>query len=67
MLKPTEQLPKSCRDHVYIFIINGLLFWFVGSFIQGFVVAGFWWGVLGAIVYAAYGYRHSRLHPTGRS
>jgi putative membrane protein len=33
-------------------VINGLLFWFVGSFIQGFVVAGFWWGVLGAIVYS---------------
>ncbi len=33
-------------------MINGLLFWFVGSFIQGFVVAGFWWGVLGAIVYS---------------
>src|SRR3954463_2567716 len=38
---------------LFIFIINGLLFWFVGSFIQGFVVAGFWWGVLGAIVYSA--------------
>lgn len=37
---------------LFIFIINGLLFWFVGSFIQGFVVAGFWWGVLGAIVYS---------------
>ncbi|HET7363480.1 MAG TPA: phage holin family protein, partial [Burkholderiales bacterium] len=32
--------------------INGLLFWFVGSFVQGFQVAGFWWGVLGAIVYS---------------
>ena len=38
---------------LFIFVINGLLFWFVGSFIQGFVVAGFWWGVLGAIVYSA--------------
>ena len=37
---------------LFIFVINGLLFWFVGSFIQGFVVAGFWWGVLGAIVYS---------------
>lgn len=37
---------------LFIFIINGLLFWAVGSFIQGFVVAGFWWGVLGAIVYS---------------
>ena len=37
---------------LFIFVINGLLFWFVGSFIQGFQVAGFWWGVLGAIVYS---------------
>src|SRR6267142_6175156 len=37
---------------LFIFVINGLLFWFVGSFISGFTVAGFWWGVLGAIVYS---------------
>jgi putative membrane protein len=37
---------------LFIFVINGLLFWFAGSFIQGFVVAGFWAGVLGAIVYS---------------
>ena len=37
---------------LFIFVVNGLLFWFVGSFIQGFQVAGFWWGVLGAIVYS---------------
>ena len=37
---------------LFIFVINGLLFWFVGSFIQGFVVQGFWAGFLGAIVYS---------------
>ena len=37
---------------LFIFVVNGLLFWFVGSFIQGFQVAGFWSGVLGAIVYS---------------
>ena len=37
---------------LFIFVINGLLFWFVGSFIEGFQVAGFWWGVAGAIVYS---------------
>jgi putative membrane protein len=37
---------------LFIFILNGLLFWFVGSFIQGFVVAGFWPGVFGAIVFS---------------
>jgi putative membrane protein len=37
---------------LFIFVINGLLFWFVGSFIAGFHVAGFWSGVFGAIVYS---------------
>ena len=37
---------------LFIFVINGLLFWFVGSFISGFVVAGFWWGVIGAVAYS---------------
>jgi putative membrane protein len=46
---------------LFIFVINGLLFWFVGSFIQGFVVAGFWWGVLGAIVYSLISWALSSL------
>jgi putative membrane protein len=37
---------------LFIFVINGLLFWFVGSFVRGFVVGGFWSGVFGAIVYS---------------
>ena len=37
---------------LFIFVINGLLFWLVGSFIQGFTVAGFWPGFFGAIVYS---------------
>src|SRR5260221_10183264 len=37
---------------LFIFVINGLLFWFAGSFLQGFVVAGFWPGVFGAIIYS---------------
>ena len=37
---------------LFIFVINGLLFWFVGSFISGFVVSGFWSGVIGAIAYS---------------
>src|SRR5882672_7938286 len=35
---------------LFIFVINGLLFWFVGSFIEGFVVEGFWAGFFGAII-----------------
>jgi putative membrane protein len=37
---------------LFIFVINGLLFWFVGSFIQGFVVQGFWSGFFGAILFS---------------
>jgi putative membrane protein len=37
---------------LFIFVINGLLFWAVASFLEGFEVAGFWSGVLGAIVYS---------------
>lgn len=37
---------------LFILVINGLLFWFVGSFMSGFHVAGFWSGVFGALVYS---------------
>lgn len=37
---------------LFIFVINGLLFWWVGSFVEGFHVSGFWSGVFGAIVYS---------------
>jgi len=37
---------------LFIFVINGLLFWAVGSFWPGFHVNGFWAGFFGAIVYS---------------
>lgn len=37
---------------LFIFVLNGLLFWFVGSFIDGFVVQGFWSGFFGAILFS---------------
>jgi putative membrane protein len=37
---------------LFIFVINGLLFWMVGNWLQGISVAGFWWGFFGAIVYS---------------
>ncbi|MEK6243623.1 MAG: phage holin family protein [Pseudomonadota bacterium] len=46
---------------LFIFVINGLLFWFVGSFIAGFAVAGFWWGVIGAIAYSLVSWALSSL------
>ncbi len=46
---------------LFIFVINGLLFWAVGSFIEGFHVAGFWSGVLGAIVFSLVSWALSAL------
>ena len=37
---------------LFIFVINGLLFWAVASMLQGFDVAGFWSAVIAAIVYS---------------
>lgn len=37
---------------LFIFVLNGLLLWFVASFVDGFHVAGFWSAVFGAIVYS---------------
>jgi putative membrane protein len=48
---------------LFIFVINGLLFWAVGSFVPGFHVAGFWTGVFGAIVYSVISWLLSALIP----
>jgi putative membrane protein len=48
---------------LFIFIINGLLFWAVGSYVQGFRVDGFWSGVFGAIVYSVISWILSALIP----
>jgi putative membrane protein len=37
---------------LFIFVLNGLLFWMVGEWLEGFNVAGFWAGVFGAIVFS---------------
>ena len=37
---------------LFIFVLNGLLFWMVASWLEGFHVAGFWSGVLGAILFS---------------
>lgn len=46
---------------LFILVINGLLFWFVGSFIEGFVVQGFWAGFLGAILFSIVSWALSAL------
>ena len=46
---------------LFVFVINGLLFWFVASFVKGFEVAGFWSAFFGAIVYALISWAASAL------
>jgi putative membrane protein len=46
---------------LFTFVINGLLFWFVASFVTGFVVGGFWPAVGGAIVYGIISWALSAL------
>lgn len=46
---------------IFILVINGLLFWFVGSFIEGFRVAGFWAGFFGAILFSIVSWALSAL------
>ncbi len=51
---------------LFIFVINGLLFWLVASFVEGFHVAGFWSAVFGAIVYALISWAASVLVYAGK-
>ena len=37
-----------------IFVVNGALFWLVGSVLRGFVVDSFWSGVAGALLYSIF-------------
>ncbi len=48
---------------LFIFVINGLLFWWVGSFVEGFHVGGFWSAFFGAIVYSLISWLLSSLLP----
>jgi len=37
---------------LFTLVVNGLLFWFVASFVDGFRVAGFWSAFWGALLYS---------------
>jgi len=37
---------------LFLLVLNAFCLWLVSVFVAGFQVAGFWWGVLGAIVYS---------------
>ena len=48
---------------LFILVINGFLFWFVGSVLNGFTVSGFWNGVAGAILYSVFSWAMATLIP----
>jgi putative membrane protein len=37
---------------LFLLVINGLLFWAVGNFLDGFTVSSFWSGFFGALLYS---------------
>ncbi len=46
---------------VFYFVLNGLLFWAVGSILRGFEVGGFWAGVFGGVLYGVIAWVLSQL------
>ncbi|HZH56928.1 phage holin family protein [Yanghanlia caeni] len=46
---------------LFLLVLNALVFWFAGSILKGFQVAGFWWALIGAIVYSLISGLLSRL------
>jgi putative membrane protein len=39
---------------LFLIVLNALLFWAVGSFLEGFKVDGFWWAMGGALLYSLF-------------
>lgn len=46
---------------LFLLVLNALVFWFAGSVLKGFHVAGFWWALGGAIIYSLVSGLLSRL------
>ncbi|MBC3907617.1 MULTISPECIES: phage holin family protein [Undibacterium] len=46
---------------LFIFVINGLLFWGVANMVDGFHVTGFWASVVGALLYSVISWALSTL------
>ena len=46
---------------LFIFLINGFLFWLVAQFVGGFQVTGFWGAVGGALLYSVISWALSTL------
>lgn len=46
---------------LFIFVINGLMFWAVANLFDGFHVAGFWSAIIGALLYSIISWALSTL------
>lgn len=46
---------------LFLLVLNALVFWFAGSILKGFQVAGFWWALAGALIYSLISGLLSRL------
>lgn len=46
---------------LFMWVINGFIFWVTARFIDGFGVASFWWAVLGALVVSAFAWVGEQL------
>ena len=46
---------------LFIFVLNGLLFWGVAELLEGFTVGGFWSAVVGAILFSVVSWLLSAL------
>ena len=46
---------------LFLWVINGFLFWFVATFVEGFAVANFGWAILGALIVSAFAWLGEKL------
>ncbi len=46
---------------LFIFVINGFLFWFLSTFIEGFYVAGLGVAIIGALIVSVFSYIGNRF------
>ena len=51
---------------LFIFVLNGLMFWLAGSMIEGFVVGSFWSAVFGSLLYSVVSWALSSLLVAGK-
>ena len=52
---------------LFLFVLNGLMFWLAASLLEGFVVGGFWSAVFGAVLYSIFSAIISSLLATGKN